>query len=143
MAPSGVDKGRLEVDDLIVVNESQEIVEGNGRVSAETALHLAVVRETGAGAVLHSHSIAATVLSRTHQQIGHVTLEGIHATTAGNRSRAADLDAFNFKRRETVRQTSAYRLDLREFRQWPQASSSSASEKLLVFTPPSVPSMPV
>ena len=76
MAPSGVDKGRLEVDDLIVVNESQEIVEGNGRVSAETALHLAVVRETGAGAVLHSHSIAATVLSRTHQQIGHVALEG-------------------------------------------------------------------
>ena len=76
MAPSGVDKGRMEVDDLIVVDENQVIVEGCGRVSAEAALHMAVIRQTGAGAVLHSHSIPATVISRTHQANGHITLEG-------------------------------------------------------------------
>ena len=76
MAPSGVDKGRMEVDDLIVINDNQVIVEGCGRVSAEAALHMAVIREAGAGAVLHSHSIPATVLSRTHQANGHITLEG-------------------------------------------------------------------
>ena len=76
MAPSGVDKGRMEVDDLIVVDDNQVIVEGNGRISAEAALHIAVIRETGAGAVLHSHSIPATVMSRIHQANGHITLEG-------------------------------------------------------------------
>ena len=34
MAPSGVDKGRMEVDDLIVINDNQVIVEGCGRISA-------------------------------------------------------------------------------------------------------------
>ena len=76
MAPSGVDKGRMEVDDLIVVNDNQVIVEGSGRISAEADLHIAVIRETGAGAVLHSHSIPATVMSRIHQANGHITLEG-------------------------------------------------------------------
>ena len=76
MAPSGVDKGRMEVDDLIVVNDNQVIVEGHGRISAEADLHIAVIRETGAGAVLHSHSIPATVMSRIHQANGHITLEG-------------------------------------------------------------------
>ena len=76
MAPSGVNKGRMEVDDLIVVNDNQVIVEGSGRISAEADLHIAVIRETGAGAVLHSHSIPATVMSRIHQTNGHITLEG-------------------------------------------------------------------
>ncbi len=76
MAPSGVDKGRMEVDDLIVIDDNQVIVDGSGRISAEADLHIAVIRETGAGAVLHSHSIPATVMSRIHQANGHITLEG-------------------------------------------------------------------
>jgi methylthioribulose-1-phosphate dehydratase len=35
-----------------------------GKASAETLLHLAIVEQTGAGAVLHTHSQAATLLSQ-------------------------------------------------------------------------------
>jgi methylthioribulose-1-phosphate dehydratase len=64
MAPSGVEKGGLNPADLIVVNDQGEVVEGKGRASAETLLHLAIVAEREAGAVLHTHSQAATLLSR-------------------------------------------------------------------------------
>ena len=64
MAPSGVEKGGLKPSDLIVVNGKGEVIEGKGRASAETLLHLAIVAEREAGAVLHTHSQAATLLSR-------------------------------------------------------------------------------
>jgi len=64
MAPSGVEKGGLKPADLIVVNSKAEVIEGNGRASAETLLHLAIVAARKAGAVLHTHSQAATLLSR-------------------------------------------------------------------------------
>ncbi|MEB3270218.1 MAG: class II aldolase/adducin family protein [Synechococcus sp.] len=64
MAPSGVDKGRLRPDQLIVVDAGGAVIEGQGRASAETSLHLTIVQVTGAGAVLHTHSQAATLLSR-------------------------------------------------------------------------------
>ena len=38
------------------------MISGHGKASAETLLHLAIVAETGAGAVLHTHSQAATLL---------------------------------------------------------------------------------
>ena len=43
MAPSGVDKGQVATADLIVVDEGAAVVEGHGRASAETLLHLAIV----------------------------------------------------------------------------------------------------
>jgi len=64
MAPSGVDKGRVAPDDLIQVDQHGLVVGGSGRASAETLLHLAIVQTTGARAVLHTHSQAATLLSR-------------------------------------------------------------------------------
>ena len=64
MAPSGVEKGGLKPCDLIVVNDKGEVIEGEGRASAETLLHLAIVAARKAGAVLHTHSQAATLLSR-------------------------------------------------------------------------------
>lgn len=64
MAPSGVDKGRLRPGQLIVVDAGGIVIEGQGRASAETSLHLTIVQATGAGAVLHTHSQAATLLSR-------------------------------------------------------------------------------
>lgn len=63
MAPSGVDKGAVSPEDLIVVGEKGERIQGLGRPSAETRLHLAIVASRGAGAVLHTHSQAATLLS--------------------------------------------------------------------------------
>jgi ribulose-5-phosphate 4-epimerase/fuculose-1-phosphate aldolase len=64
MAPSGVDKRSLKPADLIVVNGDGQVISGNGKASAETLLHLTIIATTQAGAVLHTHSQAATLLSR-------------------------------------------------------------------------------
>lgn len=64
MAPSGVDKGHVQPADLIVVDAAGQVIGGTGKASAETALHLEIVGRCGAGAVLHTHSQAATLLSR-------------------------------------------------------------------------------
>ena len=53
MAPSGVDKGQVPADQLIVVDEQGKVLTGKGKASAETALHLRIVKATQAGAVLH------------------------------------------------------------------------------------------
>ena len=63
MAPSGVDKGQVAAHELIVVDGQAQVQQGTGKASAETLLHLAIVRTCGAGAVLHSHSQAGTLLS--------------------------------------------------------------------------------
>lgn len=63
MAPSGVDKGTVAPEDLIQVDACAQVVAGEGRASAETLLHQEIVARTGAGAVLHTHSHAATLLS--------------------------------------------------------------------------------
>lgn len=76
MAPSGVDKGAVKVDDLIVVDHQGNVIKGEGKASAETALHLALVLHAGAGAVLHTHSPHATVLSLHFASQGKVGWEG-------------------------------------------------------------------
>ena len=76
MAPSGVDKGSVQAEELIVVDANGAVIEGNGRASAETELHQCIMSSVGAGAVLHTHSVAATVLSRVHGCDGFVQLEG-------------------------------------------------------------------
>ena len=63
MAPSGVDKGQVKPSELIVVEDSGRVLSGTGKASAETRLHQTIVHSTGAGAVLHTHSQAATLLS--------------------------------------------------------------------------------
>jgi len=69
MAPSGVDKGSVQPEQLIVVNGDGRVVRGIGRASAETLLHLEIVRSCRAGAVLHTHSQAATLLSTRALQV--------------------------------------------------------------------------
>jgi len=64
MAPSGVDKGLVAPQDLIKVDGDGQLLAGGGKPSAETLLHLAIVKSQGAGAVLHTHSQAATLLSK-------------------------------------------------------------------------------
>jgi methylthioribulose-1-phosphate dehydratase len=60
---SGVDKGRLSAEQILQVDADGRVIDGLGRPSDETRLHLAVVRARGAGAVLHTHSVWSTVLS--------------------------------------------------------------------------------
>ena len=63
MAPSGVDKGRVRPGDLLLVDGEGTVLQGGGAASAETRLHLTIIESCRAGAVLHTHSQAATLLS--------------------------------------------------------------------------------
>jgi methylthioribulose-1-phosphate dehydratase len=47
-----------------------------GRPSAETLLHLEIVRTRGAGAVLHTHSVWSTMLSDRHRPDEGLAIEG-------------------------------------------------------------------
>jgi methylthioribulose-1-phosphate dehydratase len=63
---SGIDKGRLEIDDILILNEQMEIVgEANGRrPSAETSIHWAIYRsDPTIKAIFHVHTVATTMAS--------------------------------------------------------------------------------
>ena len=77
MSPSGVDKGELASEQLLSIDENARVVSGNsGKPSDESLLHLRIVKERGAGAVLHTHSIWNTILSDLYAAEGGVTIEG-------------------------------------------------------------------
>lgn len=76
MAPSGVDKGRAQPEDLILVDAQGQVLEGSGKASAETLLHLAIIEEMGAGSVLHTHSVFNTLLSLHYLPQGELCLSG-------------------------------------------------------------------
>lgn len=73
---SGVDKGLLEASQIVEIDGQGRIISGAGTPSAETTLHLAIVRSRGAGAVLHTHSIWSTILSDTDGGAGGVAIDG-------------------------------------------------------------------
>jgi len=73
---SGADKGRLGPAQILEIDGEGRAVGGRGRPSAETSLHLAVVRARGAGAVLHTHSPWSTLLSDAHAEAGGLAIEG-------------------------------------------------------------------
>jgi methylthioribulose-1-phosphate dehydratase len=62
---SGKHKGELTADDVMLVNGEGKSIDGLKKPSAETALHMVVYRLfSRVGAVLHTHSVNGTVLSR-------------------------------------------------------------------------------
>ena len=73
---SGRDKSTLTSDEILLIDASSGVLKGNGRPSAETLLHLAVVRLRGAGAVLHTHSVWSNILSDAHAREGGLSIEG-------------------------------------------------------------------
>jgi len=77
MTPSGVDKGLLRAEQILMIDESARVVNDHpGRPSDESPLHLRIVKERGAGAVLHTHSIWNTILSNLHAAEGGLAIEG-------------------------------------------------------------------
>lgn len=74
---SGRDKGRLSADDFLLVDLDGGVVDGTGRPSAETPLHLQLYRHDPAvGAVLHTHSQNQTVAGRVLAREGSIRFEG-------------------------------------------------------------------
>ena len=76
ITPTGLDKGALDPEQFLEIDEAARVIRGNGQPSAETGVHLAIVRACGAGAVLHTHSLWSTILSDVFSADGAVTLEG-------------------------------------------------------------------
>lgn len=76
ITPTGLDKGALDAAQFLEIDETARVVRGSGLPSAETGLHLAIVRARGAGAVLHTHSMWSTLLSDSFAADGAVPLEG-------------------------------------------------------------------
>jgi methylthioribulose-1-phosphate dehydratase len=74
---SAVHKGRLGAGDILEIDGQGRVVEeGRGRSSAETRLHLEIVKRRGAGAVLHTHSVWSTILSGLYAPEQGLALEG-------------------------------------------------------------------
>ena len=73
---SSVDKGKLNADQILQIDGDAKVLSGDGRPSAETLLHLAVVRLREAGAVLHTHSVWSNILSDAFGSEGGLGIEG-------------------------------------------------------------------
>jgi methylthioribulose-1-phosphate dehydratase len=74
---SGKDKGHLARQDFVVVDvDGKPTSPGQPKSSAETLLHTVVAELPGVGAVLHTHSVWATVLSDLFFECGHVEIAG-------------------------------------------------------------------
>jgi methylthioribulose-1-phosphate dehydratase len=77
MSPSGVDKGELRAEQILMIDEDARVVsEHAAKPSDECPLHLRIVKEVGAGAVVHTHSIWNTILSDLYAAEGGIAIEG-------------------------------------------------------------------
>src|SRR4030095_6025057 len=72
-----VAKSRLAAEQIWEIDcDGNMVGPASGKPSAETLLHLAIVRGIGAGAVLHTHSVWSTILSDYHIGKGGFFIEG-------------------------------------------------------------------
>ena len=77
MSPSGVDKGELTPAQILMIDEHVRVVSDHPtKPSDESPLHVRIVKERAAGAVLHTHSIWNTIISDLHAADGGVVIEG-------------------------------------------------------------------
>ena len=64
VTPSGVSKGRLEPEMLVVCDLEGNVLEGDRHPSSETPMHLEVYRQRpDVGAVVHAHPVMATAFA--------------------------------------------------------------------------------
>lgn len=73
---SGMDKGSLSESHILKVDTKLKVLKGKHTPSAESELHLAVVKGKGAGAVFHTHSVWSTVLSDVYAKQGGIAIRG-------------------------------------------------------------------
>lgn len=74
---SGNEKGKLDETHFLKVNQNAEVVEGEGKPSAETLLHLTLFNlKPDANSILHTHSVWGTILSDKFYADGAIEIEG-------------------------------------------------------------------
>jgi methylthioribulose-1-phosphate dehydratase len=74
---SAAHKGTLKASDFLPIDERGQVRgRTRGKPSAETLLHLEIVRARSAGAVLHTHSVWSTMLSERHANDRGLAIEG-------------------------------------------------------------------
>jgi methylthioribulose-1-phosphate dehydratase len=74
---SGVNKGTIEVKHILAIDQHGRPIDADGlKPSAETPLHLLLYRTMDAGAVLHTHSLPAALLSQLARDEGQVLISG-------------------------------------------------------------------
>jgi methylthioribulose-1-phosphate dehydratase len=74
---SGMDKGELTAQQILLINDAANVLSNHPhKPSDETPLHLMLVKQRQAGAVLHTHSVWSTILSDLHTAEGGLTIEG-------------------------------------------------------------------
>jgi methylthioribulose-1-phosphate dehydratase len=77
VTPSGADKADLRTQDLLLVGADAAPAEGwSGRPSDEAPLHVAVAERTGAGAIVHTHSVWGTLLGERFGASGGFRIRG-------------------------------------------------------------------
>jgi methylthioribulose-1-phosphate dehydratase len=79
---TGAHKGAMTREDLVEVDDQGRVLAGQGRPSNEVLLHLAVIRVRGAGAVVHTHSVASTLLSSSPWVGDRIELTGLEMLKA-------------------------------------------------------------
>ena len=74
---SGLDKGKMTTADLLVLDAAGHVVSGQGKPSAETALHLVIYRDRpDANAILHVHTVWNTLIGTRFAGASHFRLTG-------------------------------------------------------------------
>lgn len=77
MSQSGVDKGELTPQQVLTIDENARVVSDHAvKPSYESPLHIRIVKERGAGAVLHTHSVWNTMLSGLYARDRGINIEG-------------------------------------------------------------------
>jgi methylthioribulose-1-phosphate dehydratase len=73
---SARDKGSLQPNDFVLVDRlGQPVGDAQPRPSAETLLHCLLAEDSEVGAVLHTHSVFATILSELYAEQGGLVIE--------------------------------------------------------------------
>jgi methylthioribulose-1-phosphate dehydratase len=77
MSPSGIDKGELTPQQVLTIDEHANVISDHAvKPSDESLLHICIVKQRGAGAVLHTHSVWNTMLSDLFSAEGGVNIQG-------------------------------------------------------------------
>lgn len=78
VSASGVDKAELGEDDFVVVHVATGAVEAGARTpSAETPIHLQILRKLGARCVVHSHLVEALWFADLHPGQRTIVVDGL------------------------------------------------------------------